>query len=102
MECGIEPRTFSKVVWFGAMQHDAAEGPSDDLPNHGTRMSAADPVSEKWARLAVVARERATEQQQLATGAADSETAKPHVEQRAYLLRLAEVYERRRVAGRHG
>ena len=63
-------------------------------------MTADDRVSEKWARLAVVTRERATEQ--FATGAADSETAKPHVEQRAYLLRLAEVYERRRVAGRHG
>lgn len=65
-------------------------------------MSAVDPVSEKWARLAVVARERATEQQRLVTGAADSETAKPHAEQRAYLLRLADVYERRRATGHRG
>ena len=65
-------------------------------------MTVADSTSEKWARLAVVARERATEQQQLVTGAASSEIAKPHAEQRAYLLRLAEVYDRRRVAGRLG
>lgn len=58
--------------------------------------------TDKWGRLAEVARERAMEQKLLMAAAATSEIAGPHAEQRAYLLKLAETYERRRVAGRSG
>lgn len=58
-------------------------------------LSAAQQSSRPWARLAAVARERASEQSARAIAASDTETAGPHFEQNAYLVRLAEVYEKR-------
>ena len=51
--------------------------------------------SNQWARLAVVARERASEQSAKAAVAPNTRAAEPHREQEAYLVRLAEVYEQR-------
>ena len=53
----------------------------------------------RWARLAVVARERASEQSDKAATASSTETKGPHLEQQVYLMRLAEVYEERARAG---
>jgi hypothetical protein len=55
---------------------------------------AAQPVSQ-WKRLATVARERASEQSNKASTASGAMAAAPHLEQHAYLVRLAEVYEER-------
>ena len=52
-----------------------------------------------WRRLATVARERASEQSGKAAAAADTAIAKPHLEQQAYLVRLAETYEQRAKGG---
>ncbi len=60
---------------------------------------AAQPVSQ-WKRLAAVARERASDQSAKAAAAADVTAAEPHLEQQAYLVRLAEVYEQRARAAR--
>ena len=49
----------------------------------------------RWVRLAAVARERASEQSAKAATASDIAAAGPHLEQQAYLLKLAEVYEER-------
>lgn len=49
----------------------------------------------RWGRLGTVARERASEQSVKAADAPDRREAIPHLEQEAYLGRLAEVYERR-------
>ena len=54
----------------------------------------APPVSQ-WKRLAAVARERATEQSDKAAKATDTAVAGPHLEQQAYLNRLADIYEER-------
>lgn len=51
--------------------------------------------SNQWARLAAVARERASEQAAKALTAPDARAALPHHEQEAYLVKLAEVYEER-------
>ncbi|MGI4765054.1 MAG: hypothetical protein ACRYGP_08310 [Janthinobacterium lividum] len=45
--------------------------------------------------MAAVARERASEQSAKAAIASSTAVAAPHLEQRAYLLKLAEVYEER-------
>ena len=55
---------------------------------------AAQPVNQ-WRRLATVARERASEQSDKAATASGAMAAGPHLEQQAYLVRLAEVYEGR-------
>ena len=47
----------------------------------------------QWKSLAGVARERASEQSNKAAAAPDVTVAEPHLEQQAYLVRLAEVYE---------
>ena len=49
----------------------------------------------RWVRLAAVARERASEQSAKAATASDTATAGPYLEQQAYLVKLAEVYEDR-------
>ena len=54
----------------------------------------AQPVNQ-WKQLATVARERATEQSDKAATASGAMAAGPHLEQQAYLVRLAEVYEER-------
>ena len=51
-------------------------------------------ASERWSRLASVARQRAAEQKRFAAEASDAAAAEPHVEQHAHLTRLAEDYER--------
>lgn len=51
----------------------------------------------RWSGLAAVARERASEKAAEAARTSDTDAAAPHLEQRAYLLKLAEVYDRRAV-----
>lgn len=52
-----------------------------------------------WVQLAAVARERASEQFAKAMIATSTVAASPHLEQQAYLMKLAEVYEKRARAG---
>ena len=49
----------------------------------------------QWARLATVARERASEQSARAVATSNAEVASAHLQQEVYLVKLAEVYEGR-------
>lgn len=57
--------------------------------------SANQRPTDRWIGLAVVARERASEQSAKAASASSTAVAEPHLEQQAYLLKLAELYEER-------
>lgn len=61
----------------------------------GAKARAHDRPVSRWLGLAAVARERASEQEVDADRAGDTGAAGLHLEQRAYLLKLAEVYEQR-------
>lgn len=57
--------------------------------------SANQRPTDRWIGLAAVARERASEQSAKAATASSTAIAEPHLEQRAYLPKLAEMYEER-------
>ena len=55
--------------------------------------NASRQAMDRWTRLAAIAHERAAEQSARALAASNVEVAGAHLQQEAYIVKLAEVYE---------